>query len=99
MNKVSLLEFFLPSKLNISISVLPAIKQDSPSSWQYGFQDPASPVMEAIIDLHNDIMGVMMFILFFVVLQNMSVLHTSLYWKHSVCNTHPYWIHTYWWPA
>ena len=28
---------------------------DSPESWQYGFQDPASPIMEGIINLHHDI--------------------------------------------
>jgi cytochrome c oxidase subunit 2 len=40
---------------------------DAGSPWQIGFQDPASPVMEGIIDLHHDIMGIMVFILFFVV--------------------------------
>lgn len=28
---------------------------DAPSSWQLGFQDPASPIMEGIIDLHHDL--------------------------------------------
>jgi len=28
---------------------------DAPSEWQYGFQDPASPIMEGIIDLHHDL--------------------------------------------
>lgn len=34
---------------------------DAPYSWQMGFQDPATPVMEGIIDFHNHLM-------FFVVL-------------------------------
>lgn len=28
---------------------------DSPEAWQVGFQDSASPIMEGIINLHNDI--------------------------------------------
>jgi len=28
---------------------------DAPSQWQMGFQDPASPIMEGIIDLHHDL--------------------------------------------
>ena len=29
---------------------------DAPEAWQIGFQDPATPVMQGIIDLHHDIM-------------------------------------------
>nr|YP_010619962.1 cytochrome c oxidase subunit 2 [Xiphosiphonia pinnulata]WAX03975.1 cytochrome c oxidase subunit 2 [Xiphosiphonia pinnulata] len=29
---------------------------DSPESWQLGFQDPATPIMEGIINLHHDLM-------------------------------------------
>jgi heme/copper-type cytochrome/quinol oxidase subunit 2 len=29
---------------------------DSPNEWQFGFQDPATPLMEGIIDLHHDLM-------------------------------------------
>ena len=28
---------------------------DYPKRWQTGFQDPATPVMEGIIDLHHSI--------------------------------------------
>jgi cytochrome c oxidase subunit 1 len=48
---------------------IPSVKlsnRDSAAAWQFGFQDPASPIMLGIIDLHHDIMGLMMFILFFV---------------------------------
>ena len=31
------------------------IKFDAPEKWQMNFQDPATPVMEKIIDLHHDI--------------------------------------------
>jgi cytochrome c oxidase subunit 2 len=40
---------------------------DAAFMWQAGFQDPASPIMQGIIDLHHDIMTIMIFILFFVV--------------------------------
>jgi len=30
--------------------------------WQLGFQDPATPIMEGIINFHNDIISVLIFI-------------------------------------
>lgn len=36
---------------------------DLPIKWQKGFQDPASPIMEGIIDLHNNIFFFLLFIL------------------------------------
>ena len=42
-------------------------KLDAPEPWQYGFQDPATPVMQGIIDLHHDICFFMLVILVFVV--------------------------------
>lgn len=32
------------------------VKADAPTPWQIGFQDPATSSMEAIVDLHHDIM-------------------------------------------
>jgi cytochrome c oxidase subunit 2 len=29
---------------------------DAPEPWQFGFQDPATPIMEGIINFHNHIM-------------------------------------------
>jgi cytochrome c oxidase subunit 2 len=43
------------------------INSDAAQNWQFGFQDPASPIMQGIIDLHHDIMTIMVFILLFVV--------------------------------
>jgi len=40
-----------------------------------GFQDPASPIMEGIIDLHNHIMFYLVLILFFVLYMFGSILH------------------------
>lgn len=39
---------------------------DAPEAWQMGFQDPATPVMQGIIDLHHDICFFMVVILVFV---------------------------------
>lgn len=42
------------------------VRLDSPSEWQWGFQDPASPIMEGIINLHNDLFWIIVVILTFV---------------------------------
>jgi cytochrome c oxidase subunit 2 len=39
---------------------------DSPEPWQMSFQEAATPTMEGIINLHNDIMAIIVFILVFV---------------------------------
>ena len=39
---------------------------DSPKNWQINFQDPASPLMEGIIELHHDIMFFLITIVIFV---------------------------------
>jgi len=39
---------------------------DSPRSWQVNFQDPATKIMEDIIDLHHDIMFYLILICVFV---------------------------------
>lgn len=36
------------------------------TAWQYGFQEPATPIMEGIINFHHDIMFFLIFILLFV---------------------------------
>ena len=41
--------------------------QDAPEAWQVGFQDPATPVMQGIIDLHHDICFFLLVILIFVI--------------------------------
>ena len=42
--------------LFLIIMVLPSIVyNDAPEAWQIGFQDPATPIMQGIIDLHHDI--------------------------------------------
>jgi cytochrome c oxidase subunit 2 len=39
---------------------------DAPEAWQLGFQDPATPIMQGIIDLHHDIVFFMILVLVFV---------------------------------
>lgn len=39
---------------------------DAPEPWQIGFQDPATPIMQGIIDLHHDIAFFMVFVAVFV---------------------------------
>jgi len=40
--------------------------QDAAEFWQVGFQDPATPVMEGIINFHHDLMFYLVVIVFFV---------------------------------
>ena len=35
---------------------------DAAESWQFSFQDPATPVMEGIINFHHDLMFVLILI-------------------------------------
>jgi len=39
---------------------------DAARPWQLMFQDPATPVMEGVIDFHNDLMFVVVFVGIFV---------------------------------
>lgn len=48
------------------VNLLPKIHSDAAGPWQFGFQDPATPVMEGIIDFHNDLMFFLVLIVIFV---------------------------------
>lgn len=39
---------------------------DAPNFWQLGFQDPATPIMEGIIDLHHDLFFFLIMVCVFV---------------------------------
>lgn len=39
---------------------------DAPENWQLSFQDPATPIMEGIINLHHDLMFFLLVVLVFV---------------------------------
>jgi len=51
---------------NLLNFVLPVSYNDAPEPWQCGFQEAASPTMEGINNLHNDLMGVVIFLAIFV---------------------------------
>lgn len=69
------------SKLNLNKIIF----NDSPISWQFGFQNPATPVMEGIINLHNYVL--MYLILVFVVV--VWFLARSLYLYYEENNAEP----------
>jgi cytochrome c oxidase subunit 2 len=46
--------------------ILPVTSCDAPEAWQLYFQEAATPAMEGIINLHNDIMAIITFIAVFV---------------------------------
>lgn len=54
-------ELVISSLMGFSISYL-----DSPEDWQIGFQDPASPIMQGIIELHHDLFFFLIIVLSFV---------------------------------
>ena len=56
MNIFLLFSIFLPFKAF----------NDAPEPWQLGFQDPATPIMQGIIDLHHDITFFLVFVAVFV---------------------------------
>lgn len=67
----------------IIISFLPFVSlADAPENWQIGFQDPATPIMQGIIDLHHDIFFFMLVILVFVIW----MLARTLYHFHQIRN-------------
>lgn len=56
------------NRVLLIISLLPFISlADAPENWQIGFQDPATPIMQGIIDLHHDIFFFVLVILVFVI--------------------------------
>ena len=42
--------------LAISVMSVNPTHADAAQPWQIGFQDPATPVMEGVINFHNDLM-------------------------------------------
>jgi len=48
---------------------------DSPIKWQIGFQEPAVPAMEGIINFHNHVMIVILFIVVFIAWLMLNIIH------------------------
>ena len=59
MNSKKFLSSFLFSSLLFSVF---SISCDSSEAWQMTFQDPATPLMEGIVDLHHGLMFIVIFI-------------------------------------
>nr|QBX98837.1 cytochrome c oxidase subunit 2 [Chloropicon sp. RCC4434] len=59
---------------------------DAAEPWQLGFQDPASPVMQGLVDLHHDLMFFITFIFGFVAW----ILGRTLYHFSMSKNSEPY---------
>lgn len=57
---------------------------DAPEAWQLGFQDPATPIMQGIIDLHHDIVFFMILVLVFVLWMITRTLYHFHYKKNPV---------------
>ena len=68
-------KYFFGSSLSI-------VEFDAPEKWQMNFQDPATPVMEKIVDLHHDIQ----FFLIVIVLAVLWVL-VRIVWLFNETNT------------
>ena len=52
---------------NSSALVLMAVAEGAPRSWQINFQEPATLIMDSIIDLHHDVITFLVFITTFVI--------------------------------
>nr|YP_010007597.1 cytochrome c oxidase subunit II [Galdieria phlegrea]QNR39783.1 cytochrome c oxidase subunit II [Galdieria phlegrea] len=58
------------------------IRSDAPARWSIGFQDPATPVMEGIINLHHDIMYFMIMIMGMVIYIMIRIIYKYDYRKN-----------------
>ena len=82
--------FYLFIQCNI-IEIFPNVYCDAAESWQIGLQDPASPIMESMLNFHNYLMLFLIAIGFFVTwmlfqafyLFNENLNHTPLKFTHS----------------
>lgn len=61
-----IITYFLVSFLTLTTSSTLLAFCDVPTNWFWGFQNPATPLMEGIIALHSDIWAVMLFVAVFV---------------------------------
>ena len=60
------------------------ISADAPEAWQMGFQDPATPIMQGLIDLHHDIAFFLIVILVFVMWMITRTLYHFNYKKNPI---------------
>lgn len=81
LNGTQRLEEFLPVSKDINL-----IQCDAPRPWGLYFQDSASPQMEAIVELHNNIMFYLLIILFGVSWVLVSIVRNYNYTKAQISN-------------
>ena len=61
--KKYIIELFIP--IFLLPNLFNTVKCDNSLSWQFGFQDPATPIMEGIINFHHDLMFYLIVIVVF----------------------------------
>jgi cytochrome c oxidase subunit I len=86
------IEAYWINRLFISRTKQSIIFCDAPKNWQIGFQEPATPIMEGIINFHNDLIYIVVIIIIFVlyILLRIVYLFNSKYPenKHIISITH-----------
>lgn len=60
-------------------NIFNVLQADAPVAWQLGLQDPATPVMEGIINFHNDLMVLLVFVVVFVSFMLWRIVHHFTY--------------------
>ena len=81
--------FFKKEKWNYLLAILAIpyprlIKCDAAENWQVGFQDPATPIMEGVINLHHDLMFFLWVVLVFVTWMLLRTLWHFTYTQNSI---------------
>jgi len=64
-------------------NIFNVLQADAPVAWQLGLQDPATPVMEGIINFHNDLMVLLVFVVVFVSFMLWRILSHFYYTQNS----------------
>jgi heme/copper-type cytochrome/quinol oxidase subunit 2 len=70
----------------VNFNMLPSALLDAPHPWGLYFQDSASPQMEALVELHNDIMFYLTAILFSVGWILLSIIRNYVYPNNKISN-------------
>ena len=77
--------YFLASFLAFNLLASSSLKADAAVDYQFGFQDPATPIAEGIIAFHHDLMILLVFVVVFV----SWVLARTVYHFHHTSNFLP----------
>ena len=80
------LSFFVSCIIILSMNFIPNITCDAPRAWGLYFQDSASPQMEALVELHDNIMFYLVITLFGVAWILLSIIRNYVYTKSPISN-------------